>query len=99
MSPGFVSRHFDRLVAAAGVPRIRLHDLRHTSASLGLAAGESLVEVSRRLGHSTIGITADVYTHVDPEVARESSERRADLIRGKASAGTGPVRDTELQSS
>lgn len=82
LSPAFVSRHFERLVAAAGVPRIRLHDLRHTSASLGLAAGESLVEVSRRLGHSSIGVTADVYTHVDTELARESSERRADLLHG-----------------
>ncbi|MFK5645113.1 tyrosine-type recombinase/integrase [Ornithinimicrobium sp. LYQ121] len=98
LPPGFVSRHFDRLVASAGLPRIRLHDLRHTSASLGLAAGESLVEVSRRLGHSTIGITADVYTHVDPEVARESSERRADLIVGTGGKFT-PVGDLVSRTS
>lgn len=92
LSPGFVSRHFDRLIASAGLPRIRLHDLRHTSASLGLAAGESLVEVSRRLGHSSIGVTADVYTHVDPDVARESAERRADLITGTPARAGGASR-------
>lgn len=77
LSPTYVSRHFDRLVAKHGLTRIRLHDLRHTSASIGLASGESLVEVSRRLGHSTITITADTYSHVSPVVAKESAERLA----------------------
>jgi len=58
LDPAYASRHFDRLVARHGLPRIRLHDLRHTSASMGLASGESLVEVSRRLGHSSITVTA-----------------------------------------
>ena len=80
LDPAFVSRYFDRLVARHGLRRIRLHDLRHTSASLGLASGESLVEVSRRLGHSSITITADVYSHVSPQVAKESAERRAKAV-------------------
>jgi integrase len=75
LDPTYVSRHFDRLVARSGLPRIRLHDLRHTSASIGLASGESLLEVSRRLGHSSIAVTADIYSTVSPEVARESAER------------------------
>ena len=75
LDPAYVSRHFARLVARTGCPAIRLHDLRHTSASIGLAAGESLLEVSRRLGHSSISVTADVYSHVSPEVAKESAER------------------------
>jgi integrase len=58
LDPCSVSRRFDRLVARSGLPRIRLHDLRHTSASIGLASGESLLEVSRRLGHSSISITS-----------------------------------------
>ena len=61
---------------------MRLHDLRHTSASLGLASGETLLEVSRRLGHSSIAITADIYSHVSPEVARESAERLSRHIFG-----------------
>jgi len=78
--PEHVSNRFAAVVKAAGLPRIRFHDLRHTSATLGLAAGESMKEISDRLGHSTIGITADTYTHVLPAVAQESAERRAALV-------------------
>lgn len=67
-------------MAEHGLPRIRLHDLRHTSASIGLAAGESLIEVSRRLGHSSITVTADIYSHIAPHVAMESAKRVADLV-------------------
>lgn len=80
--PVHVSRRFATLVRQLGLPPIRLHDLRHTSASLGLAGGESLLEVSRRLGHSSIGITADVYSHITANTARESTERLAALIDG-----------------
>ena len=52
---------------------IRLHDLRHTSASLGLAAGEPLLHVSRRLGHSSIAVTADTYTQVTPQAAKTAA--------------------------
>lgn len=82
LDPTFVSRHFHRLVLRHGLPRIRLHDLRHTSASIGLASGESLLEVSRRLGHSSITITADIYSHVSPLVAKESAERLAHRVLG-----------------
>jgi integrase len=80
LSPAAVSRRFQQLAKQANVPVIRLHDLRHTSASLGLASGESLLEVSRRLGHSSISITADVYSHVSPAAARDASERLARYI-------------------
>ena len=80
LNPGGVSRHFDRLVAATDLAPIRLHDLRHTSASLGLASGESLLEVSRRLGHSSITITADIYSHISPATAQHSAERLTDLL-------------------
>ena len=61
---------------------IRLHDLRHTSATLGLATGESLLEVSRRLGHSSVVITGDIYSDVSPELARTAAERLANHIWG-----------------
>ncbi len=77
LHPEHVSNRFAALTRAAGLPRVRFHDLRHTSATLGLASGESLKEISDRLGHSTIGITADIYAHVLPATARESAERRA----------------------
>lgn len=80
LHPEIVTRTFQRLAKRLDLPVIRLHDLRHTSASLGLASGETLVEVSRRLGHSGIAITADIYSHVLEKVADASSERRAALI-------------------
>jgi integrase len=80
IDPTYVSRHFDRLIKMHGLPRIRLHDLRHTSASIGLASGETLFEVSRRLGHSSITVTADIYSHISPVVAHESAERLAQQV-------------------
>ena len=82
LTPWRVSREFHRQVEAMALPVIRFHDLRHTSATLGLASGECLKEVSARLGHSDIGITANVYSAVLPETARESAVRRAGLMRG-----------------
>jgi hypothetical protein len=58
LHPAYVSRYFTTLVRRHGLPPIRLHDLRRTSVSIGLAGGERLLEVSRRLGHSSITITA-----------------------------------------
>jgi integrase len=75
LSPIAVTRRFDRLVAETDLPRIRLHDLRHTSASIGLASGESLLEVSRRLGHSSVAVTGDIYTHVSSEAAQAAADR------------------------
>jgi integrase len=59
-------RRFQRIVAAAGVPSIRFHDLRHSAATLLLAAGEHVKVVSERLGHASIQITMDTYAHVLP---------------------------------
>lgn len=77
ISPAALSRRFTHLVTGLGLPVIRLHDLRHTSASLGLEAGEPIAQVSRRLGHSTIAITADIYTHVSSEAAQRAVETLA----------------------
>jgi len=64
ISPRNLLRHFKKVLAAAGLPRtIRLHDLRHSSASIQLAEGGSLVDVSRVLGHSSSVITQRLYAH------------------------------------
>ncbi|GAB7190966.1 hypothetical protein NUM3379_16730 [Kineococcus sp. NUM-3379] len=78
--PDVATHTFGRLVEAAGVPRIRLHDLRHTHASLALAAGVDIKVVSDRLGHSTTTITADLYTHVVPAVARSAADAIAAAV-------------------
>ncbi len=64
-----------RVLRAAGIRRrIRPHDLRHTYASLALQQGVPLLVVSRQLGHGSIGVTADVYGHLDPEATRGVAE-------------------------
>jgi integrase len=61
-------------LARAGLPPVRCHDLRHTAATLQLAAGVPLSTISRTLGHSTLAITADIYAAVTPDLRRESAD-------------------------
>jgi integrase len=69
IEPRNLSRLFDELIGAAGVRRIRFHDMRHTCASLLLAQGVPPRVVMDVLGHSQIAITMDLYSHVMPTVA------------------------------
>jgi integrase len=66
---------------AEQLPRIRLHDLRHTHATLLLAAGEPVKVVSKRLGHASATITLTVYQHVHPGMGRQAADRFAELLR------------------
>jgi integrase len=72
--PDRLSRVFRQLVAEANVPPIRLHDLRHTNATLALKAGVHPKVVSERLGHASIAITLDLYSHVTPGISREAAD-------------------------
>jgi integrase len=71
-SPEVVSDRFDRLVKTSALPRIRLHDTRHTAASLMLASGVSVKVVQEMLGHSSPAITLAIYAHTTPSMAREA---------------------------
>lgn len=62
--PQRITDLFHEAAAAAGLPRIRLHDLRHTSATLALVAGVHPKILQERLGHASIGMTLDIYSHV-----------------------------------
>jgi integrase len=62
--PQRLSDRFRSLVARAGVKKVRFHDLRHSHASHALRAGVHPKVVSERLGHSSVGITLDLYSHV-----------------------------------
>ena len=75
LSPRNDYREFRRLVAAAGLRRVRLHDLRHTAASLMLAQGVNPRVVMEILGHSQIGVTMNTYSHVTPASSREAVAR------------------------
>ena len=78
--PERVSKLFVQVAKKAGLPRIRLHDLRHTYATLALGAGVHPKIVSERLGHANIGITLDCYSHCLPALSEEAACRVAALV-------------------
>jgi integrase len=71
----WTTRHFQRLIAEAGLPRQRFHDLRHGAASLLLAQGVHPRTVMELLGHSRISITMDLYSHVTARLQREAANK------------------------
>jgi integrase len=83
-APDSVTQAFERHVKNAKLPTIRLHDLRHTHASLALSVGIPAKVVSERLGHSSIGITLDVYSHVSPALEEDAAERVAEIVFGSS---------------
>lgn len=73
LHPSAVSHAFRVAADRLGLSGVRLHDLRHTAATLMLGGGVPLKVVSETLGHSSIAVTADVYAHVTPELRREAA--------------------------
>jgi integrase len=80
LNPEYVSRRFQRLVGATGLPSVRLHDLRHTHATLALAAGVPTRILSGRLGHSAMAVTTDIYQHAIPDLEATFAEQIASLV-------------------
>ncbi|MGD9934607.1 MAG: tyrosine-type recombinase/integrase [Dehalococcoidia bacterium] len=72
--PGQVSKAFARLISRTQLPHVRFHDLRHTAATLLLSAGQNPKVVSERLGHASVNITLDTYSHVLPNLQREAAD-------------------------
>jgi len=80
-------------VKAAGLRPVRLHDLRHGAASLMIAGGVDLAVVSKRLGHSSLSITADTYSHLLAGIGRQAADAAESLVRPRATtidADAGP---------
>jgi integrase len=75
MEQNYIRRVFKRLLVRAGLREIRLHDIRHTFASLLLSDGASPVYVKEQLGHSSIQMTVDIYGHLIPSSSREMVNR------------------------
>jgi len=73
------SRHFRKSLEKAGLRRIRFHDLRHTFASLLVTAGESLPYVQSQLGHASIRLTIDCYSHLVPGANRQAVNKLPSL--------------------
>lgn len=80
----FHAQHFKPLLKRAKLPNIRFHDLRHTSATLLLAAGVHPKVVQERLGHSQISVTLDTYSHILPSMQVEAAARLDQVLRSPA---------------
>ncbi|MDX2826004.1 tyrosine-type recombinase/integrase [Streptomyces ipomoeae] len=78
--PDWISRRFKRLVELSGLPPVRLHDLRHISATLSLLAKNDIKVVQERLGHSSRQITSDTYTSVLPQLLTAEAESTISMV-------------------
>jgi integrase len=83
--PELFGWRFADLVRRKKLPKVRLHDLRHSYATFMLAAGADLKSISTSLGHSTIAVTANVYAHMTESLQRQHSDRLQDSIGGLVS--------------
>ena len=82
MHPTRVNRALNRSIKAAGITRhIRVHDLRHTAASLALRNGIHPKVVQEMLGHSTIAITLDIYSHLMPTMQEGAADKMGEFLR------------------
>jgi integrase len=82
LEPRNLFRAFKKMLTKAALPDIRFHDLRHSAASLMLAQGIPLRVVMEVLGHSSISLTANTYSHVMPSLVQDAAEKMADVLFG-----------------
>lgn len=80
LHPADVTDNFHRLRVQAGLPPVRLHDLRHGAATLALAAGVDMKTVQAMLRHTSYALTANTYTHVLPDLAQQAAESAAAIV-------------------
>lgn len=80
LHPADVTDQFHHLSRQAGLPPIRLHDLRHGAATLAVAAGVEMKVVQHMMRHASMSTTSDIYTSVLPDIARAAAEKIADSI-------------------
>ena len=81
IDPTTVSVKLHAVLERTGLPKVRVHDLRHTAASLHLARGENPKVVQELLGHSNISLTLDTYSHVIPAMHVAAAEKMQALFR------------------
>ena len=78
--PEYLTKSFKTLIEKAGLKPIRLHDLRHSCASLMISNGVQMKQVQEWLGHANFQTTADVYSHLDFSSKQESAKTIAGLL-------------------
>ena len=76
----YFRRAFDNVVKKAKIEDFHMHDLRHTAATISLAAGVSPKVISEQLGHASVAFTLDVYSHVLPHMQEAAAERVQALL-------------------
>jgi integrase len=81
--PNYLSDLFKKIIDNNKFPAIRLHDLRHTFASISNELGTNLYDISKALGHSQVGTTSQVYTHVFDTIHKKAISKIADAITAK----------------
>ena len=81
LNPDSLSSAWVRFCRGSGLPRVRFHDLRHAHATFMLLKGIHPKVVSERLGHASIGITLDIYSHVLPGMQTEAARAIDELFR------------------
>jgi len=77
-----LTRDFQALLKREGLPRLRFHDLRHTAASLLLAENVQPRDIMEVLGHSQIGLTMNLYSHVMKSALQNAADRMDSLLTG-----------------
>jgi integrase len=87
LKPTSLTHEWTRVSAKTGLPRIRFHDLRHTHATALLANNVNPKIASERLGHSKVGITLDLYSHVLPGMQEDAVSRVDDAYRAAQNKG------------
>jgi len=80
--PNYLSDLFKKTVTDNNLPPIRLHDLRHTFASVANELGVGLYDISKALGHSQIGTTSEIYTHMFDKTHKKTISKVADAFKG-----------------
>ncbi len=99
LRPGWVTAQFSKLSRAAGLRHIRLHDLRHTWATVALEAGINPKVVSEQLGHANVSITLDTYSHVIPALQADAVDRVAEAIYNAEDEGPSEPRRLQIVPS
>jgi integrase len=80
--PHIINDHFNKILARNGLPHIRFHDLRHSSASYLLRLGFSMKELQMWLGHGDMGTTMNIYAHLDVSVKRNIADTLDEKFSG-----------------
>ena len=83
IDPGYLSKHFKKIISQCGYKGVTFHSLRHSYASALLAMGEHPKVVQELLGHAQISMTLDTYSHVAPEIKERAAAKIDDFLKMK----------------